>query len=57
MRFTRIDLAVLAAAVDAETLNEEMFRTAQEYQVSAGGIRRLRDAFLLQRRGDRGRQD
>ena len=30
VRFTRNDLAVLAAGDDAETLNEEMFRTAPE---------------------------
>ena len=54
MRFTRNDLALLAAADDAETLSEEMFRTAPEVPgvlLPASG--RLRYAFLLQRRGDR----
>ena len=53
VRFTLNDLAVLAAADDAETLNEEMFRTAPEvpgFLLPESG--RLRYAFLLQRRGD-----
>ena len=53
VRFTRNDLAVLAAADDAEPLNEEMFRTAPEvpgFLLPESG--RLRYAFLLQRRGD-----
>ena len=53
VRFMRNDLAVLAAADDAETLNEEMFRTAPEVPgllLPESG--RLRYAFLLQRRGD-----
>jgi serine/threonine protein kinase len=53
LRFALDDLAVLAAAADAETLNEERFRSAPE----AAGVLlpesgRLRYAFLLQRRGD-----
>ena len=53
LRFTLNDLAVLAAAGDAETLNEEMFRTAPEVPgllLPESG--RLRYAFLLQQRGD-----
>ena len=53
VRFTLNDLAVLAAADDAEPLNEEMFRTAPEvpgFLLPESG--RLRYAFLLQRRGD-----
>jgi eukaryotic-like serine/threonine-protein kinase len=54
VRFTRNDLAVLAAADDAETLNEEMFRTAPEVPgVVLPESGRLRYAFLLLRRGDR----
>ena len=53
VRFMRNDLAVLAAADDAETLNEEMFRTAPEVPgVVLPESGRLRYAFLLQRRGD-----
>jgi TolB-like protein len=53
VRFTLNDLAVLAAADDAETLNEEMFRTAPEVPgllLPESG--RLRYAFLLRRRSD-----
>ena len=53
VRFTLNDVAVLAAAGDAETLNEEMFRTAAEVPgVVLPESGRLRYAFLLQRRGD-----
>jgi serine/threonine protein kinase/tetratricopeptide (TPR) repeat protein len=47
------DLALLAGADDAETLNEAMFRTAPDvpgFVLPESG--RLRYAFLLQRRGD-----
>jgi hypothetical protein len=47
------DLAILAAADDAESLNEKMFRSAPDlpgFMLPASG--RLRYAFLLQRRGD-----
>jgi serine/threonine-protein kinase len=53
VRFTLNDLAILAAADDAESLSEEMFRTAPDlpgFMLPASG--RLRYAFLLQRRGD-----
>jgi eukaryotic-like serine/threonine-protein kinase len=53
VRFLLNDLAVLAAADNAEALNEEMFRTAPEVPgtvLPESG--RLRYAFLLQRRGD-----
>ena len=51
--FMRNDLAVLAAADDAEALNEEMFRTAPEVPgIVLPESGRLRYAFLLQRRGD-----
>jgi hypothetical protein len=53
VRFMRTDLAVLAAADDAETLSEEMFRTTPElpgFLLPESG--RLRYAFFLQRRGD-----
>jgi serine/threonine protein kinase/tetratricopeptide (TPR) repeat protein len=54
VRFTLNDLAVLAAADDAETLNEEMFRSAPDVPgVLLPESGRLRYAFLLQRRGDR----
>ena len=52
MRFTLNDLAVLAGADDAETLNEEMFRTAPEVPGVLPESGRLRYAFLLQRLGD-----
>ncbi len=53
VRFTLNDLAVLAAADDAETLNEAMFRTAPDVPgVLLPESGRLRYAFLLQRRGD-----
>jgi serine/threonine protein kinase/tetratricopeptide (TPR) repeat protein len=53
MRFMLNDLAVLAATGDAETLNEDMFRTAPELPgVLLPESGRLRYAFLLQRRGD-----
>ena len=53
VRFARNDFAILAAAGDAETLNEEMFRTAPEVPgFLLPESRRLRYAFLLQRRGD-----
>ncbi len=53
VRFTRNDLAVLAAADDAEALNAEMFRTSPDVPgvlLPASG--RLRYAFLLQQRGE-----
>jgi serine/threonine protein kinase/tetratricopeptide (TPR) repeat protein len=51
--FTRNDLAILAGAADAETLNEQMFRTAADVPgVVLPESARLRYAFLLQRRGD-----
>jgi hypothetical protein len=53
VRFTLADLTVLAAADDAETLIEEMFRTAPDVPgVVLPESGRLRYAFLLQRRGD-----
>jgi hypothetical protein len=53
VRFMRNDLAILAAASDAETLNEEMFRTAPEVPgIVLPESGRLRYAFLLRRRGD-----
>jgi hypothetical protein len=51
--FTLDDLAILAAADDAESLTAEMFRTAPEVSgVLLPESGRLRYAFLLQRRGD-----
>lgn len=53
VRFALNDLAVLAAAADAEALAEEMVRTAPDvpgFLLPESG--RLRYAFLLQRRGD-----
>jgi serine/threonine protein kinase len=51
--FMRNDLAVLALADDAETLNGAMFRTTPEVPgVVLPESGRLRYGFLLQRRGD-----
>ncbi len=53
VRFTLNDLVILAGADDAESLNEEMFKTAPDvpgFMLPESG--RLRYAFLLQRRGD-----